>query len=318
MISGAAACVGLVLMMQPASAAPQTAVANGRVAHFHMHTGKPRSPPKPQHDPRRLPPSPAPASVPQSSVQHEWVLWISGTFFLAGLVHGIAGFGSGLTAMAILPAKLPMLDAVPIVAVFALLVCFTLAVQLRGALRNSRVWSTLPMLAGGTAIGVPIGVTLLTSADPRLLRLSLGLCMLAFVGERCLDHLGGLAHSRADEDSSGGSEDWPEISEASALPACTGSEVLLTARLAEGEVEGTRLTGCGDACSGASCGPSTRHRSLSGHRQIIKHRRRVDHPLTNFLVGIASGRNHAHAYWVADEASPSSQENTHAEASVSR
>ena len=73
-------------------------------------------------------------------------------FLLAGFVHSIAGFGAGITAMAVLPLSLPLMDAVPVVAVFALILCLALTVQLRGSLRNAKVRSTLGCLAVGLSL----------------------------------------------------------------------------------------------------------------------------------------------------------------------
>ncbi len=116
----------------------------------------------------------------------EWEVTVALTFLLAGCVHAVAGFGSGLVSMAILPLQLPLMDAVPIVATFCLLVVLTLAIRLRHSLAGPGVRTTLPPLLAGAVVGTPLGVLMLTEADPHLLRLVLGGCMLVFVAERAL------------------------------------------------------------------------------------------------------------------------------------
>ena len=118
-----------------------------------------------------------------------WESAVSVAFFVASFVHGATGFGAGMTAMAIAPLVLPMLDTVAIVAVFVLLVCLVLAVQLRGSLSNPKVLATLPPLCLGSLIGAPLGVKLLTTTDPRLLKILLGASMLAFVVERLIHEI---------------------------------------------------------------------------------------------------------------------------------
>ena len=115
---------------------------------------------------------------------YEWIVSIA--FLAASFVHGVTGFGSGITSMAILPAFLPMMDAVAIVAPFVLMIEVVLAIQLRAALAKPEVRAILPWLCAGSIAGVPSGVTLLCNTDPRLLKMLLGACMMAFVGERAI------------------------------------------------------------------------------------------------------------------------------------
>ena len=55
-------------------------------------------------------------------------LWVSFAFLVAGFVQGVAGFGCGMTSMAIIPARgtVSLVDTVPIVAVFNALVCLAI------------------------------------------------------------------------------------------------------------------------------------------------------------------------------------------------
>ena len=113
-------------------------------------------------------------------------LTVSAAFAVAGFVHGITGFGAGMTAMAIAPISLPLIDAVAIVAVYVLIVCVTLAYMHRDSLSNPAVQSALIPLCAGSVLGVPLGVSLLTHVDPRWLKILLGASMLAFVLERLI------------------------------------------------------------------------------------------------------------------------------------
>ena len=81
---------------------------------------------------------------------------VSIAFLVASFVHGIAGFGAGIVAMAIVPLQLPVMEAVPIVAVFSLCICAGLALQLRGALGNPNVRPVLLSLVVGCALGGPL------------------------------------------------------------------------------------------------------------------------------------------------------------------
>ena len=132
-------------------------------------------------------------------MENEWEIAVSVAFLVAGFVHGATGFGSGMTSMAIAPLVLPLLDTVAIVSVFVLLVCFVLALQLRASLSNPQVLASLPPLCAGSFIGAPLGVRLLTTTDPRLLKMLLGASMLAFVVERLIHEIQ-LTREEAEED----------------------------------------------------------------------------------------------------------------------
>lgn len=124
----------------------------------------------------------------EGSAAYDWAcVWFA--FALAGFVQGVAGFGAGITAMAILPIRLPLRDATPVCAVFLLLAVLVLSLQQRDVLCQPRVRAVLPALVVGASVGVPLGGVLLTAADPRALRVLLGVCMLAFVAERALHDL---------------------------------------------------------------------------------------------------------------------------------
>ncbi len=97
---------------------------------------------------------------------------------LAGLVSGLAGFGTGLVAAGLWFHLLPA-DMVP-----PLVALTSVAGQLVGfaALRKSLDWrGALPYLAGGV-VGVPMGVALLALASPNGIRLAAGFFLLAYAG----------------------------------------------------------------------------------------------------------------------------------------
>ena len=171
-------------------------------------------------------------------------------------VQGVAGFGSGMTAMAITPLVLPMLDAVAIVGVFVLIVDVVLAVQLRAALGNPAIRAMLPWLMAGSVVGVPFGVSLLTHTDPRLLQILLGLCMLAFVGERIMHECLRRAPAAA---SPGGAEDRAVAAAASAgyspVGGGPGAGAPNTTAAAEGNYE-QRLLPSGTVLSDAALMPN--------------------------------------------------------------
>ncbi len=98
------------------------------------------------------------------------------TLALAALVQGVAGFGFGLVAMAVLPAFLPLAEAVPVVALLGLGTNVTVIVANRRGIDRSIV---LPLVAG-VCVGTPFGVLLLSGADPRLLHALLGLVLVGY------------------------------------------------------------------------------------------------------------------------------------------
>jgi uncharacterized membrane protein YfcA len=116
---------------------------------------------------------------------HAWVVYLPElvvciAFAVAGFVQGVSGFASGMVSMAILPLAMPMIDVVPIVAIFCGATNLAILLQLRHSL-DEQVLSSLPMLIFGQFGGVPLGVLLLQHADPEWLRIMLGITMLGFV-----------------------------------------------------------------------------------------------------------------------------------------
>ena len=272
------------LLLTPTAAAPKSA----HVAEAH---GAPRVDESRGHNRssrRRVPPPQAAAAAAFTESSREEIAsalakdashstadfcFVSVAFLVASFVHGIAGFGAGIVAMSIVPLQLPVMEAVPIVAVFSLCICAGLALQLRGALSNPSVRPVLLSLVVGCVIGVPLGGVLLTRADPRWLRIALGMCMLLFVGERVMhDDDGAAAERRA------------------------------YAAVAEGDAHALRPVAMEQIQPSPLTSPSVSPRLLSRlGRPIeaeeppaspkIKHRgrRTIDHPLVGVAVGLASG-----------------------------
>ena len=272
------------LLLTPTAAAPKSA----HVAEAH---GAPRVDESRGHNRssrRRVPPPQAAAAAAFTESSREEIAsalakeashstadfcFVSVAFLVASFVHGIAGFGAGIVAMSIVPLQLPVMEAVPIVAVFSLCICAGLALQLRGALSNPSVRPVLLSLVVGCVIGVPLGGVLLTRADPRWLRIALGMCMLLFVGERVMHEDDGAAAERR-----------------------------AYAAVAEGDAHALRPVAMEQIQPSPLTSPSVSPRLLSRlGRPIeaeeppaspkIKHRgrRTIDHPLVGVAVGLASG-----------------------------
>lgn len=100
-----------------------------------------------------------------------------GVLSLASFVQGLAGFGFGLVAMAILPSLLGIGEAQAIVTVAGMTATLT-----RTFISLPDVqWSSVGRLWVGAAIGVPLGFSLLTAADPALVMRALGAAICAMV-----------------------------------------------------------------------------------------------------------------------------------------
>ena len=97
-------------------------------------------------------------------------------FAAAGFVQGVAGFGSGIVVMAILPKLWGIDAAVPLSALFSLILNAGLTWHLRAHCQRSEIGG---LLLGG-AIGVPLGVTFLATVDAAIVTQVLGWVLLLF------------------------------------------------------------------------------------------------------------------------------------------
>jgi uncharacterized membrane protein YfcA len=95
---------------------------------------------------------------------------------LASFVQGVMGFGSGSIAMALLPLFVDVKDAVAIVAVVCLFINLRLLIQLWDAIS----WRPLIPLSLGAALGVPVGVYVLSRLDSSQLQVGLGIVMIIY------------------------------------------------------------------------------------------------------------------------------------------
>lgn len=97
-------------------------------------------------------------------------------FAASGFVQGVAGFGSGIVVMALLP-KLWGVDAVvPLSALFSLILNAGLTWHLRAHCQRSEIGV---LLLGGV-VGVPIGVAFLVQVDSGVVTQVLGWVLLLF------------------------------------------------------------------------------------------------------------------------------------------
>jgi hypothetical protein len=102
------------------------------------------------------------------------VLWLGA--FLGALAVGGAGFAFALVASSVwLHALPPLQTAVLVLASGVCLHLFSIWLM-RRTLEPARLW---PFLAGG-AVGIPIGISLLTRSDPGVLKHALGFFLLAY------------------------------------------------------------------------------------------------------------------------------------------
>src|SRR4029078_6891663 len=91
--------------------------------------------------------------------------------FVAAAVVGLAGFAFGLVASAIwLYILSPVQTAVMILAFGFLVQSYAVWMQ-----RKSLDWTRIWPLALGSALGIPIGIAILTAANPAHLRIAVGL-----------------------------------------------------------------------------------------------------------------------------------------------
>jgi uncharacterized membrane protein YfcA len=102
------------------------------------------------------------------------ILWLGA--FLGALAVGGAGFAFALVASSVwLHALPPLQTAVLVLASGVCLHLFSIWLM-RRTLEPGRLW---PFLAGG-ALGIPLGISLLTRSDPGVLKTSLGFFLLAY------------------------------------------------------------------------------------------------------------------------------------------
>lgn len=107
------------------------------------------------------------------------LVWIAGASILAvaSFVFGLAGFGIGLVALSLLPFLIPPATAVPLVTVYSTTFALVMAIQLR----RDVVWSRLADLLLGSVVGAPLGVWVLVTLSPGMLRRLIGVVLIVVV-----------------------------------------------------------------------------------------------------------------------------------------
>jgi uncharacterized membrane protein YfcA len=93
-----------------------------------------------------------------------------------GFVSGLAGFGTALMALGIWLYVLPPSDAVCLVLICSIVAQTSTLPSIWRSIDFKLVW---PFLVGGLA-GVPLGLTMVAYADPRLFKLTVGILLLVF------------------------------------------------------------------------------------------------------------------------------------------
>src|SRR5215475_6025331 len=96
--------------------------------------------------------------------------------FAGAFVAGLSGFAFGLVAASLWLYILTPVQTATLIVAFGLLVQGYSVWKLRKALDWQKLW---PFIAGA-AVGVPVGVTLLTWSDPRILRVAVGIVLIAY------------------------------------------------------------------------------------------------------------------------------------------
>ena len=105
----------------------------------------------------------------------ELAVFLLGTF-AAAFVTGLAGFAFGMVAASIWLFALPPAQTTTLIVAYALLVQGYATWRLRGAIDYKRL---LPFVLG-SAIGIPIGVSILEYVRPAYMRTAVGVLLIAF------------------------------------------------------------------------------------------------------------------------------------------
>ena len=103
-------------------------------------------------------------------------------FFLASTLRAAVGFGDALVAMPLLTMAIGLQLAAPVVAIVALV---TSAAILLRTWRHVSLAEAWPLIAGG-AVGLPIGLVLLSRAPESAMKIVLGVLIAAFGAARPL------------------------------------------------------------------------------------------------------------------------------------
>lgn len=103
-------------------------------------------------------------------------LLAAAVIFIAGAVHGSAGFGQGLIAMPILALFLDIKTVIPLSLFNGLMIGVTLMLRWRRGLDFGKAW---PLITS-SVFGIPIGVYFLKTLDGSALKTGLGVLLALF------------------------------------------------------------------------------------------------------------------------------------------
>ena len=96
--------------------------------------------------------------------------------FFAGFTQSLAGFGSALISMAVLPQLLGIQTTAPMVALMAATIELVLLLHFRSALDVRAVWR----LAVASIAGIPLGIYALRNFDERFILSVLGIVLMGY------------------------------------------------------------------------------------------------------------------------------------------
>lgn len=96
--------------------------------------------------------------------------------FAGGLVQGLTGFGFGLATVPILIIFLPPKVVVPMVTIVSILLTVIILIESRKHVEMRRI---LPLMISGV-IGLPVGTYILKVVDANIMRIVIGIIIIAF------------------------------------------------------------------------------------------------------------------------------------------
>jgi uncharacterized membrane protein YfcA len=103
------------------------------------------------------------------------VVWLGCIAFLAGLIHGLTGFGAMLVGLPLMVLLMDIKAAVPLILLLGMVINIILVIQLR---RHMDAGKVMPLLLSALP-GVPIGAWCLKTIAPHWLELLVGIVVLA-------------------------------------------------------------------------------------------------------------------------------------------
>lgn len=109
---------------------------------------------------------------------HMYYMWIGTAVFLGGLLKGLSGFGTGLLIIPLLVIFIDIKTVIPLIYLLEFVGTNLLLFQLLKSLD----WKEIYRLLLGFIPGVTIGVFFLKTLDMDILRLILGIILLAYSG----------------------------------------------------------------------------------------------------------------------------------------